>query len=435
MRETLEIWNPFADELLEHWLQTVVDGRVAAYYPEGWRDRGRALLERYYDLALTYPRATKHRRPKENLAILRIALTVAVHGPLRRRRRGLLQHAVDSMLAKRGTPGSPEHAALRAVQARVLDQPTHHALARRRRPADGGARASTAASTRTETLLAPADDGTPIPTSIRAVVERALAATPETLIERGIVPSAEVLAELVPPIAAATVAHAYRDERLAALMAANYEAFRRRRSLLLLNLEHQVTVDELPWVHAVAPWRGGNEGAREAFVRLGELALDAFPATPLPNPLIAELDTLAREAGLDLPFTEELAADIFMGRFSPKFARAAKLAGELLAGTRVRRALRARRRHPRRRLRRALHRPRRHARRGGVRANRLIIEQAQILTTHNLATLISAGVQVDAERAATRCREARTTKPWVASTHRAPANLLRELDRQVATCL
>ena len=48
-----------------------------------------------------------------------------------------------------------------------------------------------------------------------------------------------------------------------------------------------------------------------------------------------------------------------------------------------------------------------------MRANRRIIEQAQILTTHNLATLISAGVQVDAERAAARCREVRTTKPWV----------------------
>ena len=147
-------------------------------------------------------------------------------------------------------------------------------------------------------------------------------------------------------------------------------------------------------------------------MRLGELALDAFPATPLPNPLIAELDTLAREAGLDLPFTEELAADIFMGRFSPKFARAAKLAGELLAGTGY-----------------AEHYAlgtldgdfdelcfaRAGTRPGGVRENRRIIEQAQILTTHNLATLVSAGVQVDAERAATRCREARTSKPWVAA--------------------
>ena len=42
--------------------------------------------------------------------------------------------------------------------------------------------------------------------------------------------------------------------------------------------------------------------------------------------------------------------------------------------------------------------------------NRKIIEQAQILTTHNLATLVSAGIQVDAERAATRCREARSSE-------------------------
>ena len=49
---------------------------------------------------------------------------------------------------------------------------------------------------------------------------------------------------------------------------------------------------------------------------------------------------------------------------------------------------------------------------GGVRANP--DHRAGADPDHaNLATLISAGVQVDAERAATRCREARTTKPWV----------------------
>ena len=356
MREALSVWNPFADELLAHWLETMVDGRVAAHYPEGWRKRGRALLDRYDDLALTFTRTTKHRRRKENLAIMRIALTEAVHRPLSARWRGLLQHAVDSMLAKRGAPGSPTHAELRAQQDRVLDQPTHHALARvvvqrlAVLPPEIGIES-------TDALLKPTEDGTPIPHSIRAVVERALAATPETLIERGVVPSA---------------------------------------------------------VAAVARWRGPNAGAREALVRLGELALDAFPATPLPNPLIAELDTLAREAQLGLPFTEELAADIFMGRFSPKFAKAARLAGELLEGTP----------YAERYaidyaaldgdfdelcIARAGTRP------GDVPENRRIIEQAQILTTHNLATLVRAGVTVDAKRAAARCREARTTKPWVAA--------------------
>jgi hypothetical protein len=47
--------------------------------------------------------------------------------------------------------------------------------------------------------------------------------------------------------------------------------------------------------------------------------------------LVRELAALGREAGEDLPWVEELAADIFMGRFSAKYLRAAQLAGHLLA--------------------------------------------------------------------------------------------------------
>ncbi|MCZ3003836.1 hypothetical protein NYY90_19850, partial [Acinetobacter baumannii] len=36
---------------------------------------------------------------------------------------------------------------------------------------------------------------------------------------------------------------------------------------------------------------------------------------------------------LDLPFVEEVAADIFMGKFSDKFADAARRAGRVLAGS------------------------------------------------------------------------------------------------------
>ena len=64
MRVALSVWQPFADELLAHWLETIVDGRVAAL-SEGWRDRGRALLDRYDQLALTFTRTTKHRRRKQ----------------------------------------------------------------------------------------------------------------------------------------------------------------------------------------------------------------------------------------------------------------------------------------------------------------------------------------------------------------------------------
>lgn len=57
----------------------------------------------------------------------------------------------------------------------------------------------------------------------------------------------------VPRISATVVASTYPDPALARLMAANYRAFRRRRSLLLLNLERQVQITELPWVRAAAP--------------------------------------------------------------------------------------------------------------------------------------------------------------------------------------
>ena len=70
MREALRVWNPLADEALALWLETVRDGRVAAGFPAGWAERGEALLARYRALAAEHTRCTKHRKPKENLAIL-----------------------------------------------------------------------------------------------------------------------------------------------------------------------------------------------------------------------------------------------------------------------------------------------------------------------------------------------------------------------------
>jgi hypothetical protein len=458
MREALTVWNPFADELLCLWLETVEDGQVArtvsgagaaadvngsedtadrAHAPKDgaggapgppavaddadWLRRAAVLLDRYHALAAAHTRCTKHRKPKENLAILRSALEEAVAGRrLTPRARGLLQHAVDAMLRRRDRPGSARHAALRERQAAVASAPIHHALARvvvgrlAALPRDRGVLPA-----ETEALTGPVDaaeaaaagvaEGTAIPETIRRVVRRCLAGTVEELIAAGVVPSAEVLARLVPQIAATTTTAAYPDDALRSLMAANYRAFRNRRSLLLLNLERQVALEELPWVQAVSGYRDtGRDRRRDTAAtlrRLGELALDGFPATLLPNPLVRELAALSREAGHDLPWVEELAADIFMGSFSGKFPASAKIAGELLRGSLYERYygidyravagiddVRPHRRYAARTsptfgglcL----------ARSGvaqaaySVAANGTVIEQAQILTTHNLATLV-----------------------------------------------
>ncbi|MFC5186694.1 hypothetical protein [Actinomadura harenae] len=440
MQEALSVWNPFADRLLAHWLTTVVDGRVAASFPEDWRVRATELLAEYRVLAARHRLCSKPRRPKENSTILRTAMKDVVRGSALKR--GLLQHAVDSMVARRGRPGSPEHAALRERQAAEAARPTHRALAaiaadrlaglpqddglpdtaafvhpvtedehaRTRRSgvqgqADGrgdeaessknapqreGERTSTATGPqRTDAtptgwsavpdaasagrLTAPdavsagrlagpdaaaagrpvgpdaaaagrlvGSDGVPVGTAMPDVVVRAisqaLSAPIGTLVDRRIVPSAEVLAGLAQQLVASTVAADYGDRALAALRSAAYRAFRGRRSLLLVNLESQVRFEELPWVHAVASRRGsGGDAARTAaratLTRLGGLTLGAFPGTIIPNRLVTEFAALAGQAELDAPFVEELAADIFMSTFSPKFVWAAEIAAELLDGS------------------------------------------------------------------------------------------------------
>ncbi|MFD9522999.1 hypothetical protein [Streptomyces sp. NPDC059979] len=416
-REALTVWAPFEDELLAHRLEA----GPGTPGPR-WQADGAALLARYGSLAAAHTRCTKHLDPKSNAAILRRALEEELAGRvLAPRLAGLLRVAVTSMVAKRGAPGSPGHTRLRRTQAEQAALPSHHALAalvlRRISRLDQGSGtadvdAPLAPVSEGEALETGLPVGAGVPPAIGNSVRAALSAPLEELVARGVVPSAEVLAELVPQLVAAVTADQYADEPLRNLMAGTYRAFRSRRSLLLLNLQHQVRIEELPWLRAVSAHRnadaGAHEQAEEALRRLGELAVSAFPATVLPNPLVRELSQLGRQAELGTPFVEELAADIFMGTFSPKFLVAARIAADLLEGSlyeryygidyaRLRRmavaqaadtALRGRPPHSAQEFAELC------AERAGTSglsgrpaANGKVIEQAQILTTHNLATL------------------------------------------------
>ncbi|MEV6508054.1 hypothetical protein AB0M61_18310 [Streptomyces sp. NPDC051642] len=332
-REALAVWQPFGDELLVHWLETAggAGAQVLELVPDAdWLERGAGLLSRYRLLAEEHTRCGKHRNPEENLGILRGALEETVAGrELDARRRGL--------------PGSAPHTELRRVQRAQAALPSHHALAQvvvgrlAGLPQESGI-------TDLAPVLAPVSEpeqretglpaGSQLPSAVSRVVEGALSAPVSTLVERGVVPSAEVLAQLVPRLVAVTTARTYDDEALRTLMAANYRAFRNRRSLLLLNLERQVRIEELPWVRAVATQRGDGTAEAALLLRqLGELAVQGFPGTILPNPLVRELGVLARQSKLGAPLVEELAADIFMDAFGPKFLVAAGIAGELLGGS------------------------------------------------------------------------------------------------------
>src|SRR5690606_5868728 len=127
------------------------------------------------------------------------------------------------------------------------------------------------------------------------------------------------------------------DPLLRQLDAAIYRSFRRRRSLLLLDLQSQVRIEELPWVAAMEVFRAKNlstrELARQTLQEVTRLALASFPHALVPNKLLQELRALVVQAKLDIPLVDELAADIFMGEFSGKFVRAAKQAAQLMSGT------------------------------------------------------------------------------------------------------
>ena len=91
------------------------------------------------------------------------------------------------------------------------------------------------------------------PHTLTKKVERAREAPIEELVATRIVPSSEVLAAVLPQITAHVAAASVADPSLRDLYAGVYAAFRRRRSLLLLNLGHQVQIEELPWVRSLEP--------------------------------------------------------------------------------------------------------------------------------------------------------------------------------------
>jgi hypothetical protein len=256
-----------------------------------------------------------------------------------------------------------------------------------------------------------------VPTSIRRKVERCLNATIAILVENGLITSGEALARVLPQMTSGLRASGIADPALRQLYGAIYRAFRRRRSLLLVNLQKQVQIEELPWVAAIDSFRtqgfSSREQSTQALKEVVVLTLRSFPHAILPNKLLRELGALAKAAEMDVPLVEEVAADIFVGEFSAKFTQAAKVAATLLDGTlyqiyygidydRVRSIPEVQDEKPSRILPSSARRTTDAfaelcSARSGVTAsigtpamNGMILEQQQILTTQNLASLFVA---------------------------------------------
>jgi hypothetical protein len=446
-REAITVWVPLFDRLVGLFLETVEgevpslrrsddgtpaesgDGRFVIdggwpcqHYPDGWRDRARALLADYQRLRAEHRRCGKPEKAKRNFARLRGFLETCARDPRRLTGRevGLIRLILAGVVARHGLPGSAAGEARRRRQAAQASAPTSAEIARvlgdrlAKFPRDGGLDSIDAVSgpvTPEEAARSRVPAGRAVPPSLLAKLRRSLAAEVPVLVEAGVIPSAEVLAKVIPQITAQVRSAGIADPALRRLYQGLYAAFRRRRSLLLLNLESQVKLAELPWVAAIDPYRRGGldarERARQTLEQVVTLAVTAFPQQILPNKLLQEVRALAEEAGLKLPVVDEIAADIFMGDFSEKFLQAAQTAAAVLGGSLYERYYGL----PYDRV-RAIDdvKTSRYgaasspafvrlctelagaggSSRGSVAYNGTIIEQEQILTTHNLAVLFEA---------------------------------------------
>ncbi|MBI1247110.1 hypothetical protein GC197_04605 [bacterium] len=345
-KEAIEIWAPYYDRLIGMFWETIVDDRPYATFPEDWNDRAAVLLDEYEQLRQQHRLCAKPHRAKGHAAQLRRFLSLAVERALNDRQITQIKFILDCYAAKRGAPNSDECRRFRSQQREYVRSPLHHEIAKvvlarlnDHDPSEGldevGHLQSPVDTEEATKFALPA--ATQIPKSIQRKLERCLNQTVAELVARGLITSGEVLAKVLPQMTSQLRAAGITDPSLRQLYAAIYRAFRRRRSLLLLNLEKQVQLEELPWVAAIDRFRIQNVSQRDlasqALQEVVSLTLVSFPYAILPNKLLQEVRALAKTADLKLPIVDEVAADIFMGQFSDKFVAAAKQAASMLEGS------------------------------------------------------------------------------------------------------
>mmetsp|Transcript_104030 Transcript_104030/g.164261 ORF Transcript_104030/g.164261 Transcript_104030/m.164261 type:complete len:767 (+) Transcript_104030:63-2363(+) len=179
--------------------------------------------------------------------------------------------------------------------------------------------------------------GKDVPKSIANKLHMCVIDTPQALIEKGLVSSSEMLGALVPRISAEVTGACLQDPILRKLHFALKASFAKRRGLMLLTMEHQVRIDEIPWYKPIefeVNKAGGTvEKSLQTLREVVKMAFEGFPQTILPNKLIQTLRELAKSAKLDIQFVEEMPVDIFQGQFSPKFTSVSCLSAHLLQGT------------------------------------------------------------------------------------------------------
>ena len=250
MKEAIGVWAPLYDRAVALFVETVgdVNGEPRLIHRPGWGARAQELLDDYDNARRRYNLCGKPERRKENFFRLRqyLAKNLRDASSMTAGDRAAIRHILDAYVERHGELGSARLAAVREEQARNAARPDHVKLAKALAgrlesvPSDEGVQdldALVAPIAVSETAAAGAAPGTTFPASLVRKVARCWEAPLDALVERKVVGSAEAMAKVVPPLTARLRAAAIADPELRGLYQAVYTAFRRRRSLLLLDLQ------------------------------------------------------------------------------------------------------------------------------------------------------------------------------------------------------
>lgn len=347
-RHSVQECAPLHDRVLALFSETMTsDDWPCQVCPTGWTERAAAVLAEFEELNKRSKVTSKYRKAGSHYVQLREYLRqcIASFDSLSPKDLGRIRYIYRCSFTKRGHPLSAQSAEFRQRQRAEVAAPLYSEIAllveQRLRPFDqddglDNPDLCKAAVTEAEaTTAVPA--GTAIPRSVRRKIDRCMRDSIEELTRRGLISSSEMMAGVLPQLTSGLHSLGIEDPGLRQLYASIYRAFRQRRSLLLLNLESQVRLGELPWVSAIDRFRrqdlSESTATRQTLEQVVLLALEHFPHAILPNRLVREMAELVKRAGLTIPLVEELATDIFMGTFGAKFTHASKLASSMLQGS------------------------------------------------------------------------------------------------------
>ncbi|HKU39362.1 MAG TPA: hypothetical protein VJR89_14490, partial [Polyangiales bacterium] len=234
MREALAIWSPLYDRTVAMFMETVdgeppslqrtpagvpargprgafivIGGWPCKRYPADWRERANMLLDEYKTLRQRHRLCKKPDDPKENFARLRTYLTTCAADPKRIRDGDVraIRTILATIVARHGDPDSVRRLATRTAQRHVAARATHVALANTLADRLEQHPKYTGLAT-LDGVLAALSESRALPPSLVKKALRCLEAPLPQLAQRGVLPSSEALAAVLPWLSARTRAAA-----------------------------------------------------------------------------------------------------------------------------------------------------------------------------------------------------------------------------------